>query len=85
MNELKFRNFRHEYAYARIVNGIPKVGDHVRFIYDDEIVVSIREALIDCEQPSRSVFNYEIYELEICDANNEEDIDFIYVATPYEG
>ena len=79
------RSNRHEKATAYIVDELPSVGDHVSFIYDDEIVNSVWPTHIDCEQPTSDVWSYEYYSLEIRDAENEEDIDWITVAVKREG
>lgn len=88
MKKIKFwtdyceRKNQHKYAHAYVVDEMPKTSDHVHFIYDDEIVESVRVAMMDCEQPTQDVWEYDIYELEISDAENREDIDFVYVAVP---
>ena len=87
MKELKFwlKNGDHPItAHAKIVDKLPETGDHVHFIYDDEIVTGWRYAYLDPEQPRREVWNYEIYEVEITDAENEEDVDYIYLAVEKE-
>lgn len=78
------RTNTHEYAYAYIVDELPDEGDHVSFIYADEIATCVYPAWIDCEQPSGEVFKYDIYQVEIMDAENEEDIDWVYVAVKRE-
>lgn len=80
MKTIKFNTGNNRFAYAYIVDELPKVGDHVSFVYDDEIVCSVFPVQEDCEQPNREVWNYAFYSLEIEDAENSEDIDFIYVA-----
>lgn len=85
MKTIKFCEYHNErsntryYAEAFIVDELPNVGDHVSFIYDDEIVDCVFPANVDCEQNSE-VFDYDFYSVDIHDAENEEDIDFIYVA-----
>lgn len=78
------RTGEHTVCNAYIVDAIPSVGDHVSYIYDDEIVMSVQPALMDCEQPTRGVWDYDFYEIEIQDAENEEDIDFIVLAVKRE-
>ena len=78
------RSNKHEKATAIVVDALPKVGDHVSFIYNDEIVNDVCSAWIDNEQPTSDVWNYDIYQIEICDAENPEDIDFILLAVERE-
>ena len=87
MKELKFWLYNGDHpitAHAKIVDTLPETGDHVHFIYDDEIVTGLYLACIDPEQPRREVWKYDIYEVEITDANNEEDVDYIYLAVEKE-
>ena len=74
------RQNKHYYEYAYIAEELPKVGDHVSYIYDDEIVTSVFCISIDCEQPRRENFEYDFFEIGIEDANNSDDIDCIYLA-----
>ena len=76
------RRDEHRHAFALVLNTLPEIGDHLSIVYDNEIVESVRPVIIDCEQPTRDVFLYDIYEIEISDAENPEDIDWAYIAVP---
>lgn len=66
---------KHEDREAIVIDRLPETGDHVSFIYDDEVVTGTRWL------PSGSS-EYDFYEVDLEDANNPEDIECICIAVP---
>lgn len=90
MKELKFwtryneRTNTHYSATAKVEGKVPAVGDVVWFCGCREIVDFIRPAWLDVEQPRREVYDYDIYEIQVHDADDVEDVGYRYVAVKRE-
>ena len=86
MNKLNFwtgfneRKNKHYFAEAQILDHVPNVGEELLFLGAWEVVDAIRPAWIDAEQPCREVFKYSIFEIEIHDAEDDEDSGYRYIA-----
>ena len=61
----------HYFEDFDIVDELPKIGD----LIDDNKVIKIEEAKLDCEQGSDDVYNYDYYKLTL----KYEDYDDTYV------
>lgn len=58
---------------AQVESRVPAVGDEVWFCGCREIVDAVRPAWIDAEQPRSEVYDYDIYVIEVHDADDDED------------
>lgn len=77
------RQDKHYYDTAQILDKAPAVGDEIFFSGCREIVDAVQPAWIDAEQPHREVFDYDIFYVEIHDAE-DGDSAWRYVAVEKE-
>lgn len=86
MNTIKFctrfneRKNKRYFDTAQVVDKVPSVGDGLWFGGCREVVDSIYPAWLDAEQPSNEVYDYRIYEIEVHDADDENETAWRYIA-----
>lgn len=70
----------HYYERAKIERKKPEIGDVVWYLGTREIVDAIRPAWLDCEQPSRDVYRYDIYQICVHDEDDPDECGYRYIA-----
>lgn len=86
MENLKFwtrfneRQNKHYFATAEIMDHVPEKGETVWYCGAREIVDAVLPAWIDTEQPRREVYDYNILEIQVHDADDAESAGYRYIA-----